>query len=60
MNIIKIVNQLGWQPRYSLETGLRETVTWYLNHSGWVEAIRKQSDYHEWIQKNYANRGEAA
>jgi dTDP-glucose 4,6-dehydratase len=60
MNIDKIASQLGWRPRFSLETGLRETVTWYLDHSDWVEAIRKQSDYREWIQKNYAKRGEAA
>ncbi len=25
----KITNQLGWQPSYTLEQGMRETVRWY-------------------------------
>ena len=24
---------LGWTPRYSLETGLRETLAWYREHA---------------------------
>lgn len=60
MNVMKIAGQLGWQPRHTLEDGLKKTVAWYLDHPDWVEAIRKQNGYREWIQKNYAKRGEAA
>ncbi|OKH89663.1 dTDP-glucose 4,6-dehydratase [Thalassospira sp. TSL5-1] len=35
----KLENRLGWQAQYSLETGLRDTVAWYLNHSGWWQPI---------------------
>lgn len=32
----KIREQLGWQPRETLETGLRKTLHWYLGNSEWV------------------------
>lgn len=57
MDIRKIRQELGWQPKESLRSGLEKTVRWYLNHPQWVEAIRRESDYQEWMQKNYAERG---
>jgi dTDP-glucose 4,6-dehydratase len=57
MNITKIKSQLGWSPRHSLATGLRATVQWYLDHPDWVAAIQKQGGYQDWLNKNYANRG---
>jgi dTDP-glucose 4,6-dehydratase len=57
MNIDKIGRELGWQPRQSLESGLLKTVEWYLSHPEWVEAIRKQTDYQFWMDKNYEKRG---
>jgi dTDP-glucose 4,6-dehydratase len=32
MNISKIDKELGWRPRETLESGLRKTVRWYLEH----------------------------
>jgi dTDP-glucose 4,6-dehydratase len=52
----KILRELGWKPRYNLESGLRETVKWYLNHPEWVSAIRKQVEYQTWVDKNYTKR----
>ncbi len=57
MDIHKIKQELGWQPRESLETGLRKTVAWYLDHPDWVATVRSQNEYAGWMQKNYANRG---
>ena len=57
MDISKIHSELGWQPRHSLESGLRETVEWYLSHSDWLAAIRKQKNFGDWLNKNYAARG---
>jgi dTDP-glucose 4,6-dehydratase len=57
MNIDKIGRELGWQPRQSLESGLLQTVEWYLSHPEWVEAIRNQTDYQSWMDKNYQKRG---
>ena len=60
MDITKIRNELGWQPKQSLDSGLRNTVEWYLMHPEWVAAIRKQSDYQTWLNRNYETRGGAA
>ena len=35
----KLQTELGWKPRESFESGLRCTVQWYLNNSGWVERV---------------------
>ncbi len=57
INIAKINQELGWEPRQSLESGLRKTVEWYLAHPEWVENARQQQDYQRWIQDNYEKRG---
>jgi dTDP-glucose 4,6-dehydratase len=59
MNISKIVAELGWRPRYSLQDGLRSTVQWYLEHRDWVAAMRRRDSYQTWIAENYAPRRQA-
>ncbi|MDX6767788.1 MAG: dTDP-glucose 4,6-dehydratase [Candidatus Methylacidiphilales bacterium] len=39
MDIRKIQRELGWSPRWTLETGLRETVQWYLQNRQWCDNI---------------------
>ena len=36
----KIRRELGWTPRHTFETGLRETVKWYLEHRDWCEKVQ--------------------
>ena len=36
----KLEQELGWRARESFDTGLRRTVRWYLDHSGWWEPLR--------------------
>jgi dTDP-glucose 4,6-dehydratase len=36
----KIRRELGWAPRHTFETGLRETIRWYLDHLDWCEQIQ--------------------
>jgi dTDP-glucose 4,6-dehydratase len=57
MDITKIRNELGWAPKHDIETGLRETVKWYLGHIDWVEVIMKQAGFGDWLEQNYARRG---
>lgn len=48
----KIRDELGWTPETILETGIRETIQWYLDHTEWIERI-KTGAYREWIQRHY-------
>jgi dTDP-glucose 4,6-dehydratase len=36
----KIRAELGWAPRHPFESGLRETVRWYLSNRPWCEAVQ--------------------
>lgn len=58
MDITKIREELGWLPKHDIESGLRATVSWYLNNPGWVQAILKENDFQNWLERNYAQRGE--
>lgn len=51
----KIERELGWKPRHDLDSGLRETVRWYLDNQAWVERVRSGA-YREWLEKNYGSR----
>jgi dTDP-glucose 4,6-dehydratase len=35
----KIEHELGWVPQETFETGLRKTVTWYLNNQKWWQRV---------------------
>jgi dTDP-glucose 4,6-dehydratase len=35
----RIRTALGWQPEHDFESGLRETVRWYLDNSCWIERV---------------------
>lgn len=58
MNIDKIKNELGWLPKHDLTNGLRKTVEWYLANGDWVKSIITQSNYQNWLDKNYQKREE--
>jgi len=57
MNLSKIKKKLYWQPSESLESGLRKTVRWYLDHKEWVNSILEKKAHKKWITTNYQNRG---
>lgn len=48
----KIQRQLGWRPVEGLESGLRKTLMWYLDHMDWVKNIKTRA-YQDWIEINY-------
>ncbi len=35
----KIKKELGWMPAHKFESGIRETVQWYLDNQTWVKAV---------------------
>jgi dTDP-glucose 4,6-dehydratase len=36
----KTMSELGWKPKYSFETGIVETIRWYLEHQEWWTRIQ--------------------
>ncbi|HAT36619.1 MAG TPA: dTDP-glucose 4,6-dehydratase [Rhodospirillaceae bacterium] len=42
----KLESELGWAPQRTFETGLTETVRWYLENPDWWEPIRDEYDGH--------------
>jgi dTDP-glucose 4,6-dehydratase len=48
----KVSTQLGWQPGIRFMEGLRQTVSWYLEHQDWVESVTSGS-YRQWIERQY-------
>lgn len=55
INCTKLSTELGWHPTHTFETGLRDTVLWYLEHPEWVNNVQS-GDYRAWMQMNYAGR----
>ncbi|TWQ46021.1 dTDP-glucose 4,6-dehydratase, partial [Xanthomonas vasicola] len=31
--------ELGWEPAYTFEQGIAQTVEWYLSHQDWVQSV---------------------
>lgn len=48
----KIKKELNWSAKENFETGLKQTIDWYVNNQQWVNNISTGS-YKEWINKNY-------
>ncbi|MCA1766507.1 MAG: GDP-mannose 4,6-dehydratase, partial [Desulfobulbaceae bacterium] len=51
----KIAREIGWTPAETFESGIRKTVSWYLDNPAWTENIISGS-YQNWIAENYEGR----
>lgn len=51
----KITSELGWEPEYTFERGMEETIRWYLDNKEWWEKIRT-GEYKDYYNKMYGNR----
>ncbi|MCU6793454.1 dTDP-glucose 4,6-dehydratase [Paenibacillus sp. WQ 127069] len=51
----KIKNELGWEPTVMFDEGIRYTIRWYLEHTGWLEKV-KNGEYTEYYSKMYTKR----
>lgn len=51
----KITTELGWEPSYTFEDGIVETIDWYLNNQDWVENV-KSGGYQEYYDKMYSKK----
>ena len=48
----KLERELGWRPDESFETGMRQTIEWYLSHEGWIDRV-VSGEYQQWIDTHY-------
>lgn len=46
------LEQLGWQPTYTFETGIAQTIQWYLDNKEWWENILS-GEYRAYFEKQY-------
>jgi dTDP-glucose 4,6-dehydratase len=53
----RLRDQLGWTPAKTFESGLEETIQWYLNHGDWLENVTS-GRYRDWISQQYSGRQE--
>lgn len=51
----KIQTELGWEPKYTFETGIAETINWYLDNSEWLENVRS-GEYTQYYQRMYEDK----
>ncbi|EFM09134.1 dTDP-glucose 4,6-dehydratase [Paenibacillus curdlanolyticus YK9] len=56
----KIRNELGWSPKHDYESGIRETIRWYLSNRDWMNGVTS-GGYRDYYEKQYGDRlnGEA-
>lgn len=46
------LEKLGWKPTYNFDTGIEQTVQWYLENKDWWESILS-GDYQDYFAKQY-------
>lgn len=59
LNSEKIFQELGWCPEVPFETGLRQTVNWYLDHQDWVDRVTS-GEYRAYYESVYTHAWEPA
>jgi len=50
----KITMQLGWEPSYTFDDGIHQTIQWYLSNEKWIENIIS-GNYSKYYDKMYSN-----
>lgn len=51
----KITSELGWEPAYTFENGIAETIEWYLNNQDWLNQV-KSGGYQDYYDKMYSKK----
>lgn len=51
----KMEKEIGWKPIYTFDTGIQETIEWYLTNKDWWQNILS-GEYKNYFDKMYGNR----
>jgi len=52
IDFTKLRRELNWGPEASFESGIRDTIHWYLDNREWVDRV-KSGEYQSWVKKQY-------
>ncbi len=52
LNADKIQTELGWEPSFTFEQGLKRTIDWYVNNQPWWKKARDK-EYFDFYRSNY-------
>ena len=55
----KLETELGWEPKYTFDTGIPMTIQWYLDNKEWWENIIS-GEYQHYFAKMYVEKGRAS
>jgi dTDP-glucose 4,6-dehydratase len=55
IDAVKIKNELGWEPGYTFESAMKETIQWYLKNRPWWERIIS-GEYLKYYDSQYGAR----
>ncbi|MEE0442403.1 MAG: dTDP-glucose 4,6-dehydratase, partial [Thomasclavelia sp.] len=45
----------GWKPKYNFDTGIQQTIQWYLDNKEWWQNILS-GEYQNYFEKMYAGK----
>lgn len=51
----KIRDELGWDPEYNFDSGIKETIQWYLDNKDWMDEVTS-GEYQNYYRKMYGDR----
>jgi len=51
----KIETELGWKPKYNFESGIKETIKWYMDNQAWMDDVTS-GDYLKYYELMYGDR----
>ena len=46
---------LGWKPKYNFESGIKETINWYMNNQEWMDDVTS-GDYLKYYEQMYSKK----
>lgn len=49
----KIERELHWKPKETFESGIRKTISWYIENEDWIKEVTTGA-YRQWIEKQYS------
>lgn len=51
----KLEKELGWKPKYNFDTGIQQTIQWYLDHEDWWKHILT-GEYSNYFNQMYGDK----